>query len=96
MPTANFTNFTSIHNNTVQINGTNYPSFSIAIRPEDPEDSCAKHLDFVWKCTDFTAYELTLQLDFTKPECVSVSNNESDLLVVTFMDQRIFIDSFGR
>ena len=67
LPTPTFTNYTSIHNRTVRINGTIYPSFSVAIRPFDPEDPCARHLDFIWKCINYTAGELTLQLDFTTP-----------------------------
>lgn len=35
-PTTAFTNFTSIHNTTVRINGTEYPSLSVAIQPIDP------------------------------------------------------------
>jgi hypothetical protein len=77
-PTTTFTNFTLIHNNTVRINGTNYPSLSVAMQPIDPEDACAKHLDFIWKCVDYTYDELTLQLDFSKPECVSSSTNKGD------------------
>jgi len=33
LPTQTFTNFTLIHNNTVRINGTNYPSLSVDVRP---------------------------------------------------------------
>ena len=78
LPTKTFKNFTSIHNSTVRINGTDYSSFSVAIRPFDPEDSCSRHLDFVWRCVNFTSEELTLQLDFTSPECVSASTNKGD------------------
>ena len=95
-PTKSFKNFTSIHNSSVRINGTDYPSISVAIQPIDPEDACASHLDFIWTCVDFTPDELTLQLDFSTPECVSGSTNEGDELVVTFYDQRIFSDSFKK
>ena len=77
-PTKAFTNFTSIHNSTVRINGTDYHSLSVTILPIDPEDACAEHLDFIWRCVDFTPDELTIQLDFTTPECVSGSTNEGD------------------
>ena len=85
-PTTTFTNFTSIHNGTVRINGTDYPSFSVAIQPNDPEDACARQLDFIWQCVDFNPDELTLQLNFLSPECVSGSTNEGDQLLVTFYD----------
>jgi len=67
LSTSTFTNFTLIHNSTVQINGTTYPSLSVAIRPLDPEDTCSTYLDFIWRCIDYTSEELTLQLDFTTP-----------------------------
>ena len=79
-------NFTLIHNNTVRINGTDYNGLSVAIKPVDPEDACAKNLEFIWTCLDFTPDELTLQLDFKMPECVSSSTNEGDQLSVTFYD----------
>ena len=74
-PSTTFTNFTSIHSSKVHINGTDYPSFSVAIQAIDPDDVCARQLDFIWKCIDFTSDELTLQLDFETPECVSASTN---------------------
>ena len=78
LPTTTFKNFSSIHNKTVRINETNYPSFSVAIRPDDVEDPCARHLDFIWYCKNYTTDELILQLDFTTPECVSASTIEGD------------------
>ena len=86
LPNQSSKNFTSIHNSTVRINGTNYPSLSVAIQPIDPEDACASHLDFIWTFVNYTPDELTLQLDFARPECVSGSTNEGDQLVVTFYD----------
>ena len=77
-PTTTFTNFTSIHNSTVRINGTDYPSFRVAIQPIDPEDACASRLEFIWKCTDYNPDELTLQLNFVTPACVSSSTKEGD------------------
>ena len=92
LPTSTFTNFTLIHNSTVRINGTTYPSLSVAIRPLDPEEACARQLDFIWRCIDYTSQELTLQLDFTTPFCVSSSSNVGDQIVVTFWDQSLFAD----
>ena len=48
VPTSSFKNFSLIHNSTVRINGTDYPSLSVSIKPLNPEDSCAKYLNFVW------------------------------------------------
>ena len=86
VPTSSFRNFSLIHNSTVRINGTDYPSLSISLKPFNPEDSCASHLNFVWYCKNFTKEELILQLDFAIPGCVSSSTNEGDILVVTFSD----------
>ena len=48
VPTSSFRNFSLIHNSTVRINGTDYPSLGISLKPFNPEDSCASHLNFVW------------------------------------------------
>ena len=78
------------------INETDYPSLGVSVKPFDPEDSCAKQLNFVWECKNFTKDELTLKLDFAVPGCVSSSSNKGDVLVVTFYDSRLFMDSLQR
>ena len=53
-PTADFKNFTRLHNDRLWINGTLYPSVSISIEPDDPEDIiCGGHLGFTWETTDY-------------------------------------------
>ena len=63
-PISNYRNYSLIHNSTVRIDGTDLPSLSVSLEPFNPEDSCAKHLNFEWECTNFTRTELTLQLSF--------------------------------
>lgn len=36
----NFKNFTLLHNSTLVINGTVFPSVLVAIKPDDPDDIC--------------------------------------------------------
>ena len=54
VPSSSFRNFSLIHNSTVRINGTDYPSLSISLKPFNTEDSCARHLNFAWLCKNFT------------------------------------------
>jgi hypothetical protein len=85
-PISNYKNYSLIHNSTIRIDGKDIPSFSVSVEPFDAENSCAKHLNFGWECKNFTSTELTLQLSFDEPECVSSSSKEPDILVVTFSD----------
>ena len=94
--TLTFKNYSLIQNSTVRINGTDYPSLRVSVKPLNLEDSCAQRLNFVWECMNFTSEELTLQLNFNWPKCVSSSSNEGDILVVTMYDQRLFVDSQQR
>ena len=56
----NFKNFSLIHNETVLINGTVYPSLEVFIIPNEPEDPCAERLGFYWECIDYSEHELVL------------------------------------
>ena len=49
----NFKNFTLIHNETVRINGTVYPSLVVRLIPDEPEDPCAERLGFYWECIEY-------------------------------------------
>ena len=94
--TKTFDKFELIHNRTVVINGTDYASMEIRISPDDPDSLCSTELDFEWELTDFSGDLMTVMLNFIKPECVSSSSIDGDLLVVTFYDQRLFGDTKGK
>lgn len=91
-----FSNFSRIHNSSFAVEGLTYPSVRIAVVPSDPENQCARMLDFDWECLDFKSDELIIKLEFYTPECVSISGDQGDLLVVTLYDQRLFEDSSGK
>lgn len=90
-----FSNFTRLHNSTINIDGVALPSMSVRIEPDEPENVayCSKHLSFEWEVLNFTPDELWLKLDFKRPECVSSTSSEGDFVVVDFNDQRLFKDS---
>ena len=88
----NFRNFSLIHNETVRINGTVYPSLEVNLIPDNPEDPCAERLGFYWECIEYDEEQLILQLTFEDYLCVSAATNIGDLVEVTFYDQRPFID----
>ena len=81
-----FKTLSRINNGTVLINGTRYPSVQVSLTPIDPETSCTGQLDFSWEALDYTREELTIQLDFTTPTCVSGTSNSGDTLRITFLD----------
>lgn len=61
-----YSNFTRIHNSTVNIDGIDLPSFDVSIEPAEPDNTsqCAQNLEFKWEVIDFTPTEMTLKLDF--------------------------------
>lgn len=71
--------------------GRVFPSLQVSVAPHDPETSCSVHLNFEWELVDYNRDELTLQLEFDTPPCVSGASNEGDWLVITFYDQRFFV-----
>lgn len=85
-----FKNFSIIHNSTFLLNGQIRPSIEVSLVQADPETSCSDYLGFNWELTGFTSTELTIQLSFETPVCVSGASNEQDVLVITFFDQRLF------
>lgn len=89
-------NFTLLHNRTVWINETAFPSVMLSIEPDDPEDLCASQLDFIWEVLSYGEMELTFKLNFTNPTCVSSSSMDGDTLAISFHDQRLFMDTRGK
>ena len=53
-----FEKFTPLHNKTGLLNGEVFPSVLLAVEPDDPEDLCAKQLDFTWEAVKFSEIEL--------------------------------------
>lgn len=68
------------------LNGTDYPSMDLRITPDEPGSLCSSQLDFEWEVTEFIGDKMTLMLRFIKPECVSSSSVQGDLLTITFYD----------
>ena len=53
-------NFTLINNGTIHINGTDYPSLDVQIRPFDSDSYCSESLGFAWECINYTEDELKI------------------------------------
>ena len=95
---SDYSNFSKIHSGSVSIDGIVMPSLGVSIEPAEPDNTsnCAQQLDFKWEVVDYTVNELTLQLYFDWPNCVSSTTSEGDYLVVAFNDQSLFRDRDGR
>ena len=90
-PNDEFNDFSLLHNSTVIINGTVYPSVLVILRPEEEESDCnPDQYDFSWEITSFTVDHIKMQIYFDSPECISSSTNVGDILTVTIYDQRLF------
>ena len=95
-PASGFHSFPRIHNGTVTLEGTVYPSIKAAVISSDPDSLCSSLLDFTWEFVSFERDEIVLLLIFGSPECVSSSGGDGDLLVITFYDQNLFEGKSGK
>ena len=86
-----------LHNSTIIIDDKEYPAIQISlITQEDIENSqCGKGLDFFWEITRYEGNQMTIQLYFADPACVSVSSNLGDIVSIKFNDFELFRDTEG-
>ena len=75
-----------INNGTVLVDGELKPSLQVEVKPFDPESFCANSLGFSWECIDYNENELVLQMYFENPNCVSISNEGRDSVLLTFYE----------
>ena len=75
-----------MNNSTLLIDGVVLPSVQVSLVPADPETTCSDFLNFDWEVVQFSRDELTIQLFFETPICVSGASNEDDELIITFND----------
>ena len=87
-----YRNFSKINNGTVVIDGEIKPSLLVEVKPADPDGLCANSLSFSWECIDYSESDLVLQMYFENPECISVSKDGRDKVVLTFYEQMLFSD----
>ena len=82
----NFKNFSMINNSTILLDGQVLPSIQVSLVPADPETTCSDVLGFDWELVQFSGTEMTIQLFFETPMCVSGASHEEDELLITFND----------
>ena len=89
---TSYKNFSMINNGTVLVDGELKPSLQVEMKPFDPENFCASSLGFSWECTDYNESELVLQMYFENPNCISISKEGRDTILLTFYEQDLFKD----
>ena len=87
-------NLSVIANETVWINGTEYPMLDVDIIAG--EVTSPELLDFNWTISYFSTTKLTLDLTFKNPESIAIITGDKESLELVFYGYFLFYDTTRR